>query len=183
MLLRASWEVFVLYRTYHLQRNPTTITYCNIKMKPEAGPPRVIDSPILPRDTRVKVTRLLGRCSRQLRKSCARASVMYSWAERVFILEHYFASKSFAAVREAFSNAYPDKEVPNKTIVHRLVTKFRDTGSVCLWQVLIERHNSWNYGRTDFKQYISCNNGLWLQEFNIAIGFVVLWVKGFSCGR
>jgi hypothetical protein len=58
--------------------------------------------------------------------------MMYSRAERVFILEHYFASKSFSAVREAFSNAYPDKEVPNKTTVHRLVTKFRDTGSVCL---------------------------------------------------
>jgi hypothetical protein len=50
----------------------------------------------------------------------------------VFILEHYFASKSFAAVREAFSNAYPDKEVPNKTTIHRLVTTFRDTESVCL---------------------------------------------------
>jgi hypothetical protein len=33
----------------------------------------------------------------------------------VFILEHYFASKSFAAVREAFNNAYPDKEEPNRT--------------------------------------------------------------------
>jgi hypothetical protein len=40
---------------------------------------------------------------------------MYSRVEHAFILEHYFASKSFAAVREAFSNAYPDKEVPNKT--------------------------------------------------------------------
>jgi hypothetical protein len=49
----------------------------------------------------------------------------------VFIPEHYFASKSFAAIREAFSNAYPDKEVPNKTTIHRLVTKFRDTKSVC----------------------------------------------------
>jgi hypothetical protein len=58
--------------------------------------------------------------------------MVYSRAERVFILEHYFASKSFAAVREAFSNVYPDKEVPNKTTIHRLVTKFRDTGSVCL---------------------------------------------------
>jgi hypothetical protein len=48
----------------------------------------------------------------------------------VFILEHYFATKSFAAIRETFSNAYPDKEVPNK-IIHRLITKFRDTGSVC----------------------------------------------------
>jgi hypothetical protein len=51
--------------------------------------------------------------------------MVYSRAEHVFILEHYFASKSFAAVREAFSNAYPDKEVPNKTPTHRLVTKFR----------------------------------------------------------
>jgi hypothetical protein len=47
-------------------------------------------------------------------------------------LEHYSASKLFAAVREAFSNACPDKEVPNKTTIHRLLITFRDTGSVCL---------------------------------------------------
>jgi hypothetical protein len=57
--------------------------------------------------------------------------MVYSRAERVFILEHYFGSKSFAAVREASSNAYLDKQEPNKTKVHRLVTKFRDTASVC----------------------------------------------------
>jgi hypothetical protein len=67
-----------------------------------------------------------------MEKSCAGANMVYSRAERVFILEHYFASKSFAAVREAFRNAYPDKEVPNKATIHRLVTKFRDTGNVCL---------------------------------------------------
>jgi hypothetical protein len=93
----------------------------------------------------------------------------------VFILEHYFASKSFATVREAFSNAYPDKELLNKTTVHRLVTKFLDTGSVNLGQVLIERQNSCYYCRTDLKQCISCN------EFNIAICFVVLCMKGFMC--
>jgi hypothetical protein len=58
--------------------------------------------------------------------------MVHSQAESVFILEHYFASKSFAAVREAFSNAYPDTEVPNKTTIHRLVTNFLDTGSYCL---------------------------------------------------
>jgi hypothetical protein len=120
---------------------------------------------------------LLGRCSLQLCKSCAGANMVCSLAERVFILEHYFVPKSFAAVREAFSNAYPDKEVPKQTAVHWVVTKFRDAGSVCLWQVLIERQNSWNYGRTDFKQCISCNDGIRLQEFNIAICFV----KGFMC--
>jgi hypothetical protein len=51
--------------------------------------------------------------------------MVYSRAERVFIHEHHFASKSFAAVREAFSNAYLDKEVLNKTTVHRLVTQFQ----------------------------------------------------------
>jgi hypothetical protein len=37
---------------------------------------------------------------------------VYSRAERVFILEHYFSSKSLAGVREECSNVYPNKEVP-----------------------------------------------------------------------
>jgi hypothetical protein len=65
---------------------------------------------------------LLGRC--------AAANMMYSHAERMFVLEHYFTSKSFAAFREVFSSAYPDKGVLNKTTMYRLVT-IRDTGSVC----------------------------------------------------
>jgi hypothetical protein len=105
--------------------------------------------------------------------------MVYSQAERVFFLEHYFASKSFAAVRESFSIAYPNKEVPNKITIHRLVTTFRETGSVDLWQVLIRWQNSWNYDRTDFQQCINYNNGLRLQEFNIATGLVVLCVKVF----
>jgi hypothetical protein len=56
---------------------------------------------------------------------------MYSLEERVFILEHYFVSKLFAAVREKLTNGYRDKEVPYKT-THRLVTVFQDTDSVCL---------------------------------------------------
>jgi hypothetical protein len=35
--------------------------------------------------------------------------MVYSRVERVFIHEHYLASKSSAAVREAFSNAYTEK--------------------------------------------------------------------------
>jgi hypothetical protein len=34
-----------------------------------------------------------------------------------------FASKSFAAVREALSRAYPDKVAQNRTTVHPLVKK------------------------------------------------------------
>jgi hypothetical protein len=49
----------------------------------------------------------------------------------VFVQEHYFVTKSFAAVREAFSNTCPDKGP--KTTIHRLVTNSRDK------QLLIER--------------------------------------------
>jgi hypothetical protein len=50
----------------------------------------------------------------------------------VFILEYYFALKSIAAACKAFSNAYPDKKVQNKTTIHQVMTKFRDIGNVCL---------------------------------------------------
>jgi hypothetical protein len=49
----------------------------------------------------------------------------------VFILESYYTSKSFTVVCDAFSNAYHDKELSNKTSIHLLVTEFRDTGSAC----------------------------------------------------
>jgi hypothetical protein len=46
-----------------------------------------------------------------LRKRSAGANMMYSRTERVFILEYSIASKSFAAFREEFNNAYPDKKI------------------------------------------------------------------------
>jgi hypothetical protein len=79
------------YRVYHSKGNPTTITYCVQKLNQKQVHPRVIDSTNLPRDTRVMVSWLLGRCSRQMRKSYAGANMVYSRAERVFILEHCFA--------------------------------------------------------------------------------------------
>jgi hypothetical protein len=44
--------------------------------------------------------------------------MMYSRAERVVIFEQYFASKSFATAPETFWNEYPDKEIPNQTIIY-----------------------------------------------------------------
>jgi hypothetical protein len=74
---------------------------------------------------------------------------------------------------------YPDTDVRNKTIIHRLVRTFRDTGSVCLWRVLIECQKSWNYGRTDFKQWISCTRATRQQEFGSSIDFVDLCPKSY----
>jgi hypothetical protein len=45
--------------------------------------------------------------------------------ERASTLEHYFASKSFAAACETCSNTYPGKEVRNKTIIRSPVKEFR----------------------------------------------------------
>jgi hypothetical protein len=79
----------------------------------------------------------------------------------VFIFEYYFTSKSFDAVREAFSNAYPDKDVPNKTTIHRLVTKFRWTFvfenvvgifSICCKAILTNQNS---IKKTRFSGYIN----------------------------
>jgi hypothetical protein len=95
-------------------------------MKLEAGqsPSNRLSQQLL--ENRVKVTLVARPLLTPVAKNCAGAYMMHSREERVFILEHYDASKSFAAVQEAFSNVYPNKEVPNKTTVHRLVTRFRN---------------------------------------------------------
>lgn len=46
-------------------------------------------------------------------------------------LEHYIASKSFAAFRKTFSNACTYREVPNKKTVHRLEANFGTQMVVC----------------------------------------------------
>jgi hypothetical protein len=124
-----SIPTFVLTLHRRLESNPTIITYYGMKTKSEAGPTHVVDSRNLPRDSRVMVIHLLGSHSSQL---AAGANMVYPLAELMFILEYYFAEKSFAVAHEKFHNVYSDKKVPNKTIIHRLVTKFWDTGSVCL---------------------------------------------------
>jgi hypothetical protein len=50
------------------------------------------------------------------------AQKLCRWSHDVFIAEHYFSSKLFAALPEACS-------VSNKITVHRLVTTFRGRGS------------------------------------------------------
>jgi hypothetical protein len=67
--------------------------------------------------------------------------MFYSRAESSFIREHYFASKSFSALREEFTSAYPDKKVPNKTTTHRLVTNSVGTGSVLRQEICPASNN------------------------------------------
>jgi hypothetical protein len=83
-------------------------------MKSKAGPPRVIDSPNLPRDIRVKVTLV----TRPLLKPFAQKLWMcehgaFSSRMCMFILEHYLASKLIVQ----FVKHFPEKEVLDNTMV------------------------------------------------------------------
>jgi hypothetical protein len=50
--------------------------------------------------------------------------------QRVFILEHYFFTRSYAECQNAFRNSFPDSVTLNKSTIQRLVERFRETGSI-----------------------------------------------------
>ncbi|PNF43648.1 hypothetical protein B7P43_G18291 [Cryptotermes secundus] len=50
--------------------------------------------------------------------------------EQVFIVEHYFASHSYACVTDEFHPEYLDSAVHNNSTITRINNRFRDCGSV-----------------------------------------------------
>jgi hypothetical protein len=78
-------------------------------MKSEVFPPHEIDSSDLPRDMRIKVTLIARPLYTSAAQKLCRVNIVYSRAERVFILEHIRPSKAFAVAREAICNAHPGK--------------------------------------------------------------------------
>jgi hypothetical protein len=128
------WKCMV----YYLKCNPNiNHLYC-LQMKSEAR---------LHPCMKVKLRSpwLLGRCSRQLRESSAGANMLYSRAERVFILDHYFAQKSFSAVREALSSASYDDDVPHRAMTHRPATKCLGYRKCLSATSAFELQSSWDY--------------------------------------
>lgn len=107
-------------------------------------------------------------------KLCEYVSMLYSQARSVFILERYFASKLFAALRGAFNNLYPNKNVPNKTRIHRLVKKNFGTPDVFVTIAEI----------TAVPISVSVSdNRIRLQDSNTASVFVVVCAKAFIYSR
>jgi hypothetical protein len=96
---------------------PQKIAYYGTKMKLQSSPPVCNTFPKLPVTLESRSELLPGRCSRQLRIRRPSANTVYGY-QSVFILEHNFASKSFAAIREALNDVGPDSEVRNKTPQH-----------------------------------------------------------------
>jgi transposase len=56
--------------------------------------------------------------------------MVFSQDQRVFILEHYFSTRSYAEYQNAFRNSFPDSVVPNKSTIQLLVDRFCETGSI-----------------------------------------------------
>jgi hypothetical protein len=50
-------------------------------------------------------------------------------AERTFIVENYFVTRSIQEVLRLFRIAFPDRHVPNSTIVWRNLRKYRQHGT------------------------------------------------------
>jgi transposase len=53
-----------------------------------------------------------------------------STQQRLFLVEEYFASKSYKHCQQRFGQRFPDVQVPNKSTIVRLIQRFRDQGSV-----------------------------------------------------
>jgi hypothetical protein len=47
--------------------------------------------------------------------------------QRVFIVEHYLASRSYLTCQNEFRDTFPNSPVPDKSTISRLVNRFRDT--------------------------------------------------------
>jgi hypothetical protein len=56
--------------------------------------------------------------------------MVFSQDQHVFILEHYFSTRSYAECQNAFRNSFPDSVVPNKSTIQCLVERFHETGSI-----------------------------------------------------
>jgi hypothetical protein len=67
---------------------------------------------------------------RQLSSNSRSARMAFSQVQRVFIVEHYLASRSHLTCQNEFRDIFSDSPVPNKSTISRLVNRFRGTGTL-----------------------------------------------------
>jgi hypothetical protein len=67
---------------------------------------------------------------RQLSSDSRSVRMSFSQVQRVFIVEHYLASRSYLTWQNEFRDTFPDSPAPNKSTASRLVNSFRDTGTL-----------------------------------------------------
>jgi hypothetical protein len=66
----------------------------------------------------------------QLPSNSRSARMPFSQVQRVFIVKHCLASRSYSTCQNEFRDTFTNSPVPNKWTISRLVNGFRDTGSV-----------------------------------------------------
>jgi hypothetical protein len=67
---------------------------------------------------------------RQLFFNSWSAMMSFSQVQRMFIVEHHLASRSYLTSQNEFRDTFPSSPVPNKFTVSRLVNRFRETENV-----------------------------------------------------
>jgi hypothetical protein len=56
----------------------------------------------------------------------------FSTLQRVLIVEHYFRTQSYEAVKQSYQVHFPDAAVPSKTTIFQHVNRFHGTGSTVI---------------------------------------------------
>jgi hypothetical protein len=93
----------------------------------------------------------------QLSSNSRSARMSFSQVQRVFIVEHYLASRSYETCQNEFRDTFPNSPVSNKSTISRLVNRFRDTGSVqnrnrSGWPSVL-----WDDSSDDIRQTLLCS--------------------------
>jgi hypothetical protein len=143
---------------FHLNYNPTIITDDSTKMAQKQDHASITLPPSLHHDTPIKVTLVAGMLAPYT--SFIKVVPVQTWCTQRRIRvpsQTLFCIKIICCCLWSICNAFPDKEVRNKTAIHQLVKAFQDTGSICQWQVLIVWQNRWNYSQTRHLKYVSSN--------------------------
>jgi hypothetical protein len=128
LLVYALLTKYQCYRAYHLKRNPTT-TYYGTKTKSETGTPRANRLPQHPLVLESRSSMLLGRCSRQLRDSCAGANMVHK--QNVCSFSNVTSqSDRLPLLKKHFEMCILTSSHPVRQYMDWYVT-FRATGTVC----------------------------------------------------
>jgi hypothetical protein len=67
---------------------------------------------------------------RQLSFNSGSARMYFSQVQRMFIVEHCLASRSYFTFHNEFRDTFPDSPMRNKSTISRLVNRFRDIGTL-----------------------------------------------------
>jgi len=71
----------------------------------------------------------------------------YTLQQRIFMYEEYIKHKSFVECCVAFIQRYPGVKLPRKSVVRKLVAKFRATGSLLDKRDEIDKGRNKGHGR------------------------------------